>query len=115
MSSTNSLRDAQGSVSSDADESACQLRLYVAAGSPRSTTALDNLRRLCAQHLCGKYQLEVIDILQNPQLAIADQIVAVPTLVRRHPPPIRKIVGDLSRTERVLVGLDWKPRTVEPG
>lgn len=84
------------------------LRLYVAGQTSRSATALSNLRALCEEHLQGKYSIEVIDLLQHPHLATGDQILAVPTLVRRLPPPIKKIIGDLSRTERVLVGLDLR-------
>jgi circadian clock protein KaiB len=82
-----------------------RLRLYVADGSPRSRTALLNLQRLCEKHLPGRYRIEIVDLRRNPALARADEIVAVPTLVRRLPPPIRKIVGDLSSDERTLVGL----------
>jgi circadian clock protein KaiB len=87
-----------------------ELRLYVAGQTPRSVAALVNLKKLCKEHLAGKYRLEVIDLLQNPKLARDDQIVALPTLVRRLPPPLRKIIGDLSNTERVLVGLQLRPR-----
>lgn len=83
-----------------------QLRLYVAGGTPRSTAALKNLQALCETHLAGRYSIEVIDLLKNPQLAAGDQILAVPTLVRKLPEPMRKIIGDLSQEERVLVGLD---------
>ncbi len=86
-----------------------QLRLYVAGSTPRSSAALDNLKRLCETHLAGRYSIEVVDLLVNPQLAAGDQILAVPTLVRKFPEPIRKIIGDLSNEERVLVGLDVKP------
>lgn len=86
-----------------------QLRLYVAGSTPRSNAALDNLKRLCETHLAGRYSIEVVDLLLNPQLAAGDQILAVPTLVRKFPEPIRKIIGDLSNEERVLVGLDVKP------
>lgn len=82
------------------------LRLYVAGQTPRSITAFANLKRICEEHLAGRYQIEVIDLIQNPQLAQGDQILAVPTLVRRLPAPVRKIIGDLSNSERVLVGLD---------
>jgi circadian clock protein KaiB len=85
-----------------------QLRLYVAGATARSVTALANLRRLCETHLAGRYDIEVIDLLVNPKLAAGDQILAVPTLVRKFPEPIRKIIGDLSDEERVLVGLDVK-------
>jgi circadian clock protein KaiB len=81
------------------------LRLYIAGQTPRSVAALANLRKICETHLDGKVQLEVIDLVKNPQLAVDDQIVAIPTLVRRLPEPIRKIIGDLSNTPRVLVGL----------
>lgn len=84
------------------------LRLYVAGQTPKSTTALTNLKKYCEEHLKGKYEIEVIDLLQNPQLAEGDQILAIPTLVRKMPFPIRKIIGDLSDTERVLVGLDLR-------
>jgi circadian clock protein KaiB len=86
------------------------LRLYVAGQTPRAIAALDNLKRICEQHLAGKYRIEVVDLLKNPQLARGDQILAVPTLVRKLPEPMRKIIGDLSNEERVLVGLDLRPR-----
>ena len=86
-----------------------ELRLYVAGQTPKSMTALANLKKYCEQHVKGRYQLEVIDLLQNPQLAEGDQILAIPTLVRKVPQPIRKIIGDLSNQERVLVGLDIRP------
>jgi circadian clock protein KaiB len=85
------------------------LRLYVAGQTPKSVTALSNLKKLCEEHLAGKYRIEVVDLLQNPKLARGDQILAIPTLVRRLPSPIRKIIGDLSNSERVLVGLDVHP------
>ncbi len=85
------------------------LRLYIAGETARSVAALRNLRKICDEHLSGKYRTEVIDLLKNPQLAAGDQIVAVPTLVRTLPPPLKKIIGDLSNTERVLVGLDVVP------
>lgn len=84
------------------------LRLYVAGQTPKSLTALANLKKLCEEHVKCKYSIEVIDLLKNPQLAKGDQILAIPTLVRKLPVPIRKIIGDLSNTERVLVGLDLK-------
>jgi circadian clock protein KaiB len=86
-----------------------QLRLYVAGQSARSIAALTNLHRICDAHLAGEYQIEVIDLLEQPQLAKGDQILAVPTLVRKLPEPFRKIIGDLSETDRVLIGLDLKP------
>lgn len=85
------------------------LRLYIAGQTPRSMAALANLRKLSEEHLAGRYKIEVIDLLENPQLAKGDQILAVPTLVKDVPPPLRKIIGDLSNTERVLVGLDLRP------
>ena len=88
------------------EEETWELRLYVAGQTPKSLTALTNLRRYCEEHLKGRYKLEVIDLLLNPQLAEGDQILAIPTLVRKVPEPIRKIIGDLSNEERVLVGLD---------
>ena len=86
-----------------------QLRLYVAGQTPRSVTALANLQRICDTHLAGRYEIEVIDLVQNPKLAAGDQILAVPTLVRKLPEPIRKVIGDLSDEERVLIGLDIRP------
>jgi circadian clock protein KaiB len=88
-----------------------QLKLYVAGQTPRSMAALTNLKRVCETHLAGRYQIEVVDLLVNPRLAAGDQILAVPTLVRKVPEPIRKIIGDLSNEERVLVGLDVRPLT----
>lgn len=86
-----------------------QLRLYVAGHSPKSVAAFANLKRLCEEHLAGKFEIEVIDLIENPRLAKDDQIVAIPTLVRKLPQPIRKIIGDLSDTERTLVGLQLRP------
>lgn len=86
-----------------------ELRLYVAGHTSKSVAALTNLQRLCETHLAGQYRIEVIDLLKTPQLAAGDQILAVPTLVRRLPEPIKKIIGDLSNDERVLVGLDVQP------
>lgn len=85
------------------------LRLYVAGQTKKSMTAFANLKKICEEHLAGRYRIEVIDLLENPQLSKGDQILAVPTLVRKLPPPIKKIIGDLSNTERVLVGLDLRP------
>jgi len=87
-----------------------ELRLYVAGQTPRSIAAFRNLKKLCEEHLAGSYHIEVIDLLKNPQLAKGDQIIAIPTLVRKLPVPMRKIIGDLSNTVRVLVGLDLRPR-----
>jgi len=86
-----------------------ELRLYVAGQTPKSITAFANLKKICEEHLQGKYRIEVIDLVENPKLAAGDQILAIPTLVRKLPEPVRKIIGDLSNTERVLVGLDILP------
>lgn len=86
------------------------LRLYIAGKTVRAVTAFANLRKICDEHLPGQYRVEVIDLLENPQMAKSDQIVALPTLVRKLPEPVRKIIGDLSNTEKVLVGLDLRPR-----
>jgi circadian clock protein KaiB len=89
-----------------------RLRLYVAGQTPRSMTAFANLKKICEEHLAGRYEIEVIDLLKNPQLAKGDQIVAIPALVRKLPEPIKKIIGDLSNTERTLVGLDLRPARI---
>jgi circadian clock protein KaiB len=86
------------------------LRLYVAGQTPRSLTAFQNLKNICEEYLKGQYHIEVVDLMENPTLARGDQILAIPTLVRKLPQPIRKIIGDLSNKERVLVGLDIQPR-----
>jgi circadian clock protein KaiB len=86
-----------------------QLRLYVAGQTPKSLTAFSNLKKICENHLKGRYRIEVIDLLEQPHLAEGDQILALPTLVRKLPQPMRKIIGDLSDTVRVLVGLDLRP------
>ncbi len=86
------------------------LRLYVAGQTPRCVTAFANIQKICEEHLHGLYEIEIIDLLKNPQLARGDQILAIPTLVRKLPSPVRKIIGDLSNTERVLVGLDLRAR-----
>ncbi|PJJ60381.1 circadian clock protein KaiB [Hymenobacter chitinivorans] len=96
------------------DEESWALRLYVAGQTPKSVTALANLKKYCEQYLKGRYSIEVIDLLKNPQLAEGDQILAIPTLVRKVPEPIRKIIGDLSNEERVLVGLDIRPLGGKP-
>ena len=88
-----------------------ELRLYVAGNTPRSVTALKNLRKYCEEYLKDEYTIDVVDLLVNPQLAEGDQILAVPTLVRKVPKPVRKIIGDLSNVEKVLVGLDLRPTT----
>lgn len=87
------------------------LRLYVAGQTPKSILALANLKKICEEHLAGRYRIEVIDLVKNPQMARSDQILAIPTLVRRLPEPMRKIIGDLSNQERVLVGLDVQARS----
>ena len=92
------------------DPKTWELRLYIAGQTVKSVTALANLKRYCEEHLVDCYTLEVIDLLKNPQLAEGDQILAIPTLVRKVPEPIRKIIGDLSNEEKVLVGLDIRPR-----
>jgi circadian clock protein KaiB len=86
-----------------------ELRLYVAGQTPKSIAAFNNLKRICEEHLAGRYTIQVIDLMQNPKLARDDQIVAIPTLVRKLPDPIRRIIGDLSNTERTLVGLQLRP------
>lgn len=86
-----------------------QLRLYIAGNTPKSVAALTNLKKYCELHLCDEYSIEVIDLMVQPQLAAGDQILAVPTLVRKVPVPVRKIIGDLSNEEKVLVGLDIRP------
>lgn len=95
------------------DRSFWRLRLYVAGQTPNSLKAFSNLKTLCEEHLAGRYQIEVVDLLENPKLAAGDQILAIPTLVRKLPPPLRKIIGDLSNTQRVLIGLDLKPAAAE--
>jgi len=87
------------------------LRLYVAGQTPKCIAAFANLKKICAEYLDGHYQIEIIDLLENPQLARGDQIIAIPTLVRNLPEPVRKIIGDLSNAEKVLVGLDLRSRT----
>ena len=102
---TTSKRPARGAAISK-----YELKLYVAGQTAKSLQAFANLKRICEEHLAGEYRIEVVDLLQNPQLAKGDQIFALPTLVRKLPEPVRKIIGDLSDTERVLVGLDLQPR-----
>jgi circadian clock protein KaiB len=94
------------------DQESWELRLYVAGQTDRSVRAIANLKRICDTHLSGRYSIEVIDLLVHPQLAAGDQILALPTLVRRLPPPLKKIIGDLSDEERVLIGLDLR---LQPG
>ena len=96
----------------DSNHALIELRLYVAGQTPKSLTALANLKKICSEHLPGRYRLHGIDLMERPQRAQGDQILAIPTLVRNLPQPIRKIIGDLSDTERVLVGLDvWETRS----
>ncbi len=104
------MNQAQGALDPSGDAEYWELRLYVAGQTDKSIRAINNLTRLCKEHLEGRYSIEVIDLLQRPQLAAGDQILAVPTLVRRLPEPIKKIIGDLSSEERVLVGLDIRPQ-----
>ena len=92
-----------------------QLRLYVAGQTPKSVAAFSNLKKICESHLNGRYSIEVIDLMEQPQLAKGDQILAIPTLVRRLPQPVRKIIGDLSNANRVLVGLDLRPAEAREG
>jgi circadian clock protein KaiB len=92
-----------------AENEVWQLRLYVAGQTPRSVAAFANLKRICEDHLAGRYNIEVVDLVKHPQLAAGDQILAIPTLVRKLPQPLRKIVGDLRDTERALVGLQVRP------
>lgn len=87
-----------------------ELRLYVTGASPRSTRAILNIKRICEEHLRGRYRLEVVDIYQKPKLAKGDQIVAAPTLIRYLPPPLRRFIGDMSRTDKLLLGLDLRPK-----
>jgi circadian clock protein KaiB len=105
---TDASKEPQGSPK----EEFWELRLYVAGQTQKSVTAFANLKKIAEEHMAGKYHIEIIDLLINPQLARNDQIIAVPTLVRKLPTPIRKIIGDLSKTERVLVGLDLRPGRV---
>jgi circadian clock protein KaiB len=95
------------------DQDVIELRLYIAGQTRKSIAALTNLRRICDEHLAGRYRVEIIDLMENPQQAQHDQIVAIPTLVRRLPEPIRRIIGDLSNSERVLVGLEVEPKPRE--
>jgi len=98
-----------GSTPNNPEDEIWILKLYVAGQSPKSVTAFRNLKKICEEHLEGKYQIKIIDLLENPQLGKGDQILALPTLIRQLPEPVKKIIGDLSNTERVLVGLDLQP------
>ena len=103
------MPSAKATKNSKSQNDAWVLRLYVAGQTPKSVIAFANLKRICSEHLSDKYRIELIDLLENPQLARGDQIVAIPTLVRNLPTPMKKIIGDLSNTDRVLVGLDLRP------
>ena len=113
MKTTPTAEKPEKSTDGAAEKESWALRLYVAGQSPKSMTAFANLKRLCEEHLAGRYTIEVVDLMKHPQLAAGDQIVAIPTLVRKLPEPLRKIVGDLSNTERALVGLQL--RAAGPG
>lgn len=102
--------DNGSTVQEPADGEVWHLRLYVAGQSPKSLRALANLKAMCEEHLAGRYELEVVDLVEDPSLAQSDDILAIPTLVLRLPPPLSKIIGDLSNTERVLIGLRVEPR-----
>jgi len=104
------MKHAESAIAASDAAERWELRLYVAGQTDKSIRAINNLTRICKEHLEGRYSIEVIDLLQRPQLAAGDQIIAVPTLVRRLPEPIKKIIGDLSSEERVLVGLDIRPQ-----
>ncbi len=106
----NDAADGAGGAVAEADGGHYHLRLYVAGQTAKSLRATANLKRVCEEHLAGRYDIEVIDLLQNPRLAAGDQILAVPTLVRRLPAPLKRIIGDLSDTEKVLVGLDIRSK-----
>jgi len=108
-----SLRQIAGKNNKPASAEVYELRLYVAGQTPRSIDAFANLKKLCEEYLPGRYNIEVVDLVKHPQLAAGDQILAIPTLVRKLPQPLRKIVGDLRDTERALVGLQFRPATLE--
>ncbi len=95
----------------DSDPTHYHLRLYVAGQTTKSLAAMANLKRVCEEHLAGRYEIEVIDLVKQPKLAAGDQILAIPTLVRKLPAPLKRIIGDLSNTEKVLVGLDIRPKS----
>jgi circadian clock protein KaiB len=103
----NALDDPDASVLAEVED--WSLRLYIAGQSPKSLHAFANLKTLCEEHLAGRYEIEIIDLVEHPALARNDDILAIPTLVRRRPPPARRVIGDLSNTERVLVGLQLRP------
>jgi len=99
-------QNAADNVSEALDGKLWELRLYVAGQTPKSVAAFANLKRICEQHLAGQYRIEVVDLLEHPQLGKRDQIIAVPTLIRKLPEPVRKIIGDLANVQRVLIGLE---------
>jgi|SRR5690348_5102664 len=107
--SKQSKRKKESAIQTPSKSTQWDLRLYVAGNTPSSIAAFSNLKEICETHMGNRYRIEIVDLLRNPQLAAGDQIVAIPTLVRRLPPPLKKIIGDLSNRERVLVGLDLKP------
>ncbi len=109
MSPSVARKSGAGPEKEPADSVQWDLKLYVAGQTTKSLTAFTNIKKLCEEHLPGNFRIEVIDLLEHPQLAAGDQILAIPTLIRKLPEPIRKIIGDLSNTERVLVGLDLRP------
>jgi len=113
MNNSSQLTEYTAPTETDQETETWELRLYIAGATPRSVAAFANLKKVCEIHLPGRYQIEVIDLMQNPQLAAGDQIVAIPTLVRKLPEPLRRIVGDLSNAERTLVGLQLRP--AKPG
>ena len=106
---TSALPEKGKKAKTDSMKETWNLRLYVAGQTPKSITAFANLKKICEEHLAGRYSIEVVDLLINPKLAKGDQIIAIPTLVRRLPEPLKKIIGNLANTERVLVGLDIRP------
>ena len=114
MKTTPRPKKAKARTDKSNDHDFWQLRLYVAGQTPKSLTAFANLKRLCEQHLAGKYHIEIVDLLKDPKLAQGDQILAIPTLVRRLPEPVRKIIGDLSNVDRALIGLDLRPLAGRP-
>ncbi|WP_407943181.1 circadian clock KaiB family protein [Methylobacterium oxalidis] len=105
---------AEPMTEADLDPGHYHLRLYVAGQTSKSLAAMANLKRFCEEHLAGRYDIEVVDLMTNPQLAAGDQILAIPTLVRRLPSPLKRIIGDLSNTDKVLVGLDIRPKVDAP-
>jgi len=109
------MADSQEAKPAPQEQPLWLLRLYVAGQTPKSVAAFANLKQICETHLKGQYRIEIVDLLLNPRLAQGDQIIAVPTLVRQLPAPTKKIIGDLSQEERVLIGLDLKPNITAPG